>query len=253
MNLTGNKKLFFASDAHFGFPGFEDSLVREKHFVAWLKSIEDQAAELYLLGDVFDFWFEYKRAVPRGFTRLLGTLAGFSDKGIPVHFFTGNHDIWVFDYLPQETGVIMHREPYRMECNGKKFYLAHGDSLGPDDKVFKRLRRFFNNKTAQYWFEKIHPDIGIGLAHHWSYNSRNSQGNVPEFRGENEWLIIHSREELQKEHFDFMVYGHRHVAIEYMLTDNTKFVILGDWINRFSYGEFDGIDLVLKNWPLAGK
>jgi len=248
LNTIPPTKIFFASDAHFGFPGYEESLIREKLFVKWLDKISDEASEIYLLGDIFDFWFEYRKAVPRGFTRLMGKLGSITDRGIPVHFFTGNHDVWVFDYLPGETGVIVHREPYTIIRNGKKIFMAHGDGLGPGDRNFKRLKKVFTNLTAQWLFQKLHPNTGIGFAHHWSFNSRYSQGDIPPFKGENEWLVIYSRELLLTQHYDFMIYGHRHLAIEYLLGENTKFIILGDWMKQFTYAVFHEENLTLKKF-----
>jgi UDP-2,3-diacylglucosamine hydrolase len=245
---TYGQKIFFASDSHFGLPGHEDSIVREKRFVSWLDKISCEACEIFLLGDIFDFWFEYKKAVPRGFTRLLGKLASLTDNGIPVHFFTGNHDIWISDYLPAETGMIIHREPCIIYRNEKKIYLAHGDGLGPDDMKYKLIKKIFTNPAAQWVFQKLHPNTGIGFAHHWSFNNCYSRGEVPPFKAEEERLVIYSRELLQNEHFDFLIFGHRHLAVVYQLRENSKFVILGDWIRQYTYAVFDNDNLFLQHF-----
>lgn len=234
------------SDVHLGFPSHEESLERERLLVQWLKEAEKDAAEIYLLGDIFDFWFEYKSVVPRGYTRFLGTLAEITDKGIPVHYFTGNHDIWVFDYLPTETGVCVHREPIIKEWNGKRFYLAHGDGLGPFDKNYKLLKAVFTNKFLQWCFKRIHPNFSIGLAYKWSNHSRKKHHYPKQVEAEKEWLVRYARMVLQKEHFDFFIFGHRHIPYQVQLEENSLFTNLGDWIKNFSYAVFDGERLELR-------
>lgn len=211
-------------------------------FVNWLHQIKEDAAMIFLLGDIFDFWFEYRKVVPRGFVRVLGTIAGICDSGIPVHFFTGNHDIWVFDYLPEETGMIVHHKPLETELFGKKFFLAHGDDLGKTDKKYQLLTRFFHNKVAQWAFAKIHPDVSFRLAHFWSKNSRLSRGIAGEgFLGEErEHQLIFARKKLKEKHFDYFVLGHRHIALEYQLTQDCQVIILGDWFDECTYGVYDG-------------
>jgi UDP-2,3-diacylglucosamine hydrolase len=246
--LAESHKIYFASDVHLGLPNHAVSLEREKHFVKWLDQIKQDATEIYLVGDIFDFWFEYKRAVPRGFTRFLGKIAEITDSGIPVHFFTGNHDIWVFDYLPQETGVILHTEELIIERNEKRFYIAHGDGLGPGDRGFKFLKKIFTNPFLQWCFQRLHPNFGIGLAHLWSQNSRFQYGSIPAFKHEEEWLVQHSRQVLEHDHYDYLIYGHRHVVEDIELKDGARFINLGDWIRNFSYAEFDGSDLQVRTF-----
>jgi len=243
-----SKKVFFASDTHFGFPDFDKSLKREILFVKWLDEIKEEAKELYLLGDIFDFWFEYKRVVPRGYSRLLGKLSEFNDSGIPVHFFTGNHDIWVFDYLSSETGVIIHRNPLEIKISGKKFFLAHGDGLGPFDKKFKVLKRIFTNKLAQSLFKILHPDAGIYIAHKWSHKSRYSHSKVKFLGSDREWLVLFAKSLLKKQKFDYMIFGHRHFPHEFEIQNNCRFINLGDWISHFTYGVFDGTHFQLKSY-----
>jgi UDP-2,3-diacylglucosamine hydrolase len=234
---------------HLGAPLIKDHYAHEKRFVAWLDQIKESAEAIYLLGDIFDFWFEYKKVVPRGHTRLLGKLAELTDAGIPVHFFTGNHDIWVFDYLPRETGVQVHHQPLSVTLNDKRFYLAHGDGLGGYDKKFNFLKAVFTNKLAQWFFAHIHPNWGIGFASLWSKKSREKNlvkyGSV--FLGEDkEWLVLYSKELLKKDHHDFFIYGHRHIDRIIDLNNNSKMVYLGDWIKLCSYGVWDGKNFSLE-------
>jgi len=199
------------------------------------------------MGDIFDFWFEYKKVVPKGFTRLLGKLAHLTDNGIPVYFFVGNHDLWEYGYFEQEIGLKVFHSPQTLEIEGKRFYLAHGDGLGPFDKGYVWLKKLFTNSVAQWFFRWLHPDIGVGLAHYWSHKSRYAEGedHLDYLGEEKESLISHSKELLKTSHYDFFIYGHRHVALEKMLSDKTKLIYLGDWLNNFSYAEFDGEQVTL--------
>ncbi|RLD63447.1 MAG: UDP-2,3-diacylglucosamine diphosphatase [Bacteroidetes bacterium] len=245
-----NKKIYFASDAHLGYPSYEKSLKREKLFVKWLDEIKSDAQEIYLLGDIFDFWFEYKKVIPRGFSRFLGKICELTDKGIVVYFFTGNHDLWVTDYLPKETGVILQRNPVTKIINGKKFFLAHGDGLGPGDKGYKRLKKIFTNPILHWLFSRLHPNVAFAIAHSWSISSREAKGLVAEeFKGvDKENLVIYAKEELKYEHFDYMIFGHRHVPIDLKLNNKCQFINLGDWITHFTYAVFDGDKLELKEF-----
>lgn len=239
--MKPGKRIYFASDFHLGAPSFEASLVREKHVVKWLNQCRQDAEEIFLVGDVFDFWFEYKRAVPRGFTRLLGTISEITDSGIPVHWFTGNHDMWIFDYLPKECGVQIHRAPIVREWNGKRFLIGHGDGLGPSDHGYKFIKKVFTSKMCQWLFARLHPNFGIWLANASSGYSRSATGNKDRvFLGaDNEWLVVYAREVLRKEHFDYFVFGHRHLPLEIRLSDRSMYYNLGDWIQDFTYGKFD--------------
>ena len=237
----------FISDLHLGVPDHAGSLEREKKVVAWLDAIKSNCKTLYLLGDVFDFWFEYKTAVPRGFVRLLGKLAELRDAGTQIHFFTGNHDMWAFDYLEKEIGVIIHRHPVQVEMGGKKFYLAHGDGIGPGDHKYKMLKKIFASKLCQWLFARLHPNLGIGIAQYFSRRSRLSTEDEV-FYGDKEWQVIHSREVLKKEHIDYFIYGHRHLANDIELENGARFINLGDWISLYTYAEFNGSELVLKKF-----
>lgn len=253
VSIPANKKIYFVSDAHLGLPPREKSLFRERLLVKWLDDIKDDAFEIYLLGDIFDYWFEYKKVVPRGFVRFLGKIAEITDSGIPVHYFTGNHDVWVFDYLPMETGVTVHHKPLITSYNNNKFYIAHGDGLGPGENSYKLLKRIFRSRLLQWFYARIHPNAATAFAHRWSKNSRFSKGNYVSWLGEEkEHLIIHSKKILLDEHFDFFIYGHRHVPKELTL-QKTKIVYLGDWFINFTYAVFDGSDLSLKYYKIPQK
>jgi UDP-2,3-diacylglucosamine hydrolase len=248
--LKEGKKIYFASDFHLGVPDAARSLEREKRVVAWLNMISKDAEEIFLLGDVFDFWFEYKTVVPKGYVRLLGKLAELSDAGIKIHYFTGNHDMWVFDYLPKELNIPVYREPINRNINGKDFYIGHGDGLGPGDFGYKFIKKIFANPVSQWLFARIHPNFGIGLANYWSRKSRVANATVDEsFLGEEkEWLVIHAKEVLEKQHFDYFIFGHRHLPLDIKIAANSRYINLGEWVNYNTYAEFDGKELSLKTY-----
>jgi len=245
-----SKKIYFASDFHLGAPNYEASLIREKKIVAWLNHIEKDAKEIFLVGDIFDFWFEYKRAIPRGFVRLQGKIAELTDKGIPVHVFTGNHDMWIFDYLPKELGVQLYREPIEREFFGKKYFIGHGDGLGPGDKGYKFLKKVFANKFCQWCFARLHPNFGIWLADRSSKTSRAKTGTSDEkYHGdENEWLYQFCEETLKSNPIDYFVFGHRHLPIEKEVGTSSTYYNLGEWINYCTYLEVDENSITLKKW-----
>jgi UDP-2,3-diacylglucosamine hydrolase len=245
--LNEKGKIYFVSDVHLGAPALSDNRKREQLFVSWLDNIRSDATEIYLMGDIFDYWFEYKKVVPRGFTRVLGKLAEITDRGIPVHYFTGNHDIWIFDYLPTETGVIVHHNPLTTSLLGKKFLLAHGDGLDPNDKGYLLLKKIFKNRTLQWLYARLHPNFAISLAQRWSKSSRLSKkpGNS-EFAAEDESMYQYAKSVLEKEHYDYFVFGHRHQMANIALSPDSRFILLGDWIKTFSYGSFDGNTFDLK-------
>jgi len=227
----------------------EKSTEREKIFIKWLEEIMTDATELYLVGDIFDYWFEYKKVVPRGFTRTLGKISELTDHGIPVHFFTGNHDVWVFDYLPSETGIILHREPYITTISGKKFLIAHGDGLGPGEDYYKMMKRIFTSKTLQWFYARLHPNFTIAFAHRWSKNSRYAKGISVDFLGEDkEILIQYAKKRQVEEHFDYFIFGHRHIPLDFKLDESTRLIYLGDWIINFTYAIFDGENLELRKF-----
>ncbi len=247
--MQPNKKIYFASDFHLGVPTNEKSLEREKRIVRWLDEVKQDAAEIYLMGDMFDFWFEYKHVVPKGFSRLLGKIAEITDSGIPITFFTGNHDMWMFDYFPNELGVALYREPIVREYNGKKFFLGHGDGLGPGDKGYKFIKKVFANPACQWLFARLHPNFAMGMAQYWSKKSRMANGISDEkFTGEeNEWLIVYAKELLKKQHYDYFIFGHRHLPLDIKL-QNSRYINLGEWIKYNTYAVFDGTNLELKSF-----
>jgi UDP-2,3-diacylglucosamine hydrolase len=242
-------KIYFASDFHLGAPNYEESLKREKRIVSWLDEIKKDAEEIYLVGDLFDFWFEYKNAIPKGFIRLQGKIAELTDNGISIHFFTGNHDMWIFDYLPKELGITLHRENIVKEFNSKKFLIGHGDGLGPGETSYKILKAVFSSKLCQWAFARIHPNLGIGIANAWSRKSRKANVDYEEvFHGEeNEKLIVFCKEYIQQNpSIDYFVFGHRHLPIEHNIGEKAQYINLGEWIKHNTYAVFDGEKLELK-------
>jgi UDP-2,3-diacylglucosamine hydrolase len=245
--MTASQKIYFLSDFHLGVPDHASSLAREKRIVAFLNEAEKDAAEIHILGDLFDMWFEYREVVPRGFVRLLGKIAEITDRGIPVHLYIGNHDMWIFDYVPKETGVILHREEVAREWNGQKFLIGHGDGLGPGDGGYKFMKRIFRNGFMQWCFARLHPNMGLGIAHFWSSRSKlKNYANDKKFLGANkEWLAIHCREVLKKDHYDWFIFGHRHLPLSLSVGPRSRYLNLGDWITYFTYAVFDGNTLRL--------
>lgn len=247
-----DKKVYFLSDAHLGSLAIEHRRTQERRLVNFLDKIKNDASVIYLLGDMFDFWFEFKTVVPKGYTRFLGKLSELTDMGIEIHYFIGNHDIWCHDYLEKECGVIMHRSPVTTEIYDKTFYLAHGDGLGDPDHKFKMLRALFHNATLQKLFASIHPRWSMPLGLTWAKHSRlkRENGEEPDYMGEDkEWIVLYTKEYL-KTHPDinFFIYGHRHIMLDLMLNRTARILILGDWIRFFSYVVFDGDTLELKQF-----
>ncbi|MFO7617054.1 MAG: UDP-2,3-diacylglucosamine diphosphatase [Bacteroidales bacterium] len=243
--MSATRKIFFLSDAHLGAPDPRTSLEREKRLTAFLEEIRAEASDIYFLGDIFDFWFEYKRVVPKGFIRFLGKLAELADSGIRLHYFTGNHDIWIYDYLPSEIGMTIYREPAVVDLAGKRFFLAHGDGLDDSDHAFRVIKRIFTNRNLQWAFARLHPNFALWLAHGWSRRSRVRHGEEP-FRAEGEPIVRHARKYLIDKNFDYLIFGHRHTPVDYPLNERTRLIILGDWVSHFSYAVFDGHALALQ-------
>jgi UDP-2,3-diacylglucosamine hydrolase len=232
----------------------DESLRREKLFVEWLEEIRKDASELWLLGDVFDYWFEYKKVVPRGFTRFLGTLASLSDDGVEIHLLTGNHDIWVFDYLPSEIKMKVHRKSVRKEWNRHHFHLGHGDGLHPGDLGYRTLQGIFKNRVIQWFYARIHPNGSMAFAHWWSKKSRKKHGALGSFMGaEHEHQLQFARKKLEKHpDIEYFVFGHRHIPYDIGIAENSRVICLGDWIGNFTYGVFDGKEFKLLQY-LPGK
>jgi UDP-2,3-diacylglucosamine hydrolase len=247
--LPEGKKIFFASDFHLGVPDYESSLKREKKIIRWLDSIKAEAHIIFIAGDIFDFWFEYKEVIPKGYIRLQGKLAELADAGIKIIFFTGNHDMWIFDYFTKELGIQVYRKPQVFIFNDKKFLVGHGDGLGPGDHTYKLIKKVFANKVAQWVFGFIHPNIGIGFANYCSRNSRIRQNKREDkFLNEDEWLLVYSRELETKDHHDYYIFGHRHLPLDIKVGDHSRYINLGEWVNYYTYAVFDGNEVQLKEF-----
>ena len=242
IEVPSGKKIYFASDNHLGAPSSELSQPREMKFVRWLESLRKDAAAIFLLGDLFDFWFEYNTVVPKGFTRTLGKLAEITDSGIPVYYFVGNHDLWMNGYFEEELNIPVYHRPQIFEIGGKKFFIGHGDGLGPGDKGFKRMKKVFTNPTSKWLFRWLHPDLGVRLGQYFSVRNRLLSGDEDvRFLGEDkEWLVQYAKRKLENQHFDYFVFGHRHLPLDIALSEDSRYINLGDWIGYFSYGVFDG-------------
>ena len=278
ITLQKNKKIYFASDFHLGYPDHQTSLARERKVVAWLDSIKNDAQVVFLVGDIFDFWFEYKNVVPKGFVRLLGKLAELSDSGIEIIVFAGNHDIWMFDYFTKELGIKVFREFQEYEVSSEQlsvisnklvvgstqitnhnsqltsFYVVHGDGLGPGDFGYKYLKKVFESKLSQWAFGWIHPHAGMTLATWWS-GSRKDEERIKrelQFRGDNEWLWSFAKEQEALKHHDFYIFGHRHLLLDLPVSENSRYINLGQWAyddeNSYHFAVFDGVELVVKKY-----
>ena len=250
MVLETGKKVYFLSDFHLGAPNDTESRKREDRLVRFLQDARKDAGIIFIVGDIFDFWFEYKTVVPKGFVRILGTLAQLADEGIQLHIFTGNHDLWMQDYLSKELNAKLYFEPQAFTIQNKQFLIGHGDGLGPGDKGYKRLKKIFTNPICQWLFRWLHPDAGIQLANYFSRKSRAKTGNADEiFLGEDkEWLILYTKEKAKTMSVDYFIFGHRHYAIDLKINDKSRYINLGDWIRLNTYAVFDGTDLHLLTW-----
>ena len=253
--LAAGRKVYFASDFHLGTPSPAQSRDRERAIVAWLDAIRPDADLIFLVGDVFDFWFEYKHTIPKGFIRLQGKLAELTDAGTRIVLFTGNHDMWMNDYFTEEMGIPVYREPRRYDIGGKRFYIGHGDGLGPGDYTYKRLKTVFESSLARRLFRWMHPDLGIGLAQVWSRGSRisNQEKGEDHFLGEDrEWLMQYCREVESHTHHDFYIFGHRHLPLDLAVNDRSCYINLGEWVSAKTYAVFDGVGVRLKTWTGIG-
>jgi UDP-2,3-diacylglucosamine hydrolase len=250
MVLETGKKVYFLSDFHLGAPNDTESRKREDRLVRFLQDARKDAGIIFIVGDIFDFWFEYKTVVPKGFVRILGTLAQIADEGIQLHIFTGNHDLWMQDYLSKELNAKLYFEPQTFTIQNKQFLIGHGDGLGPGDEGYKRLKKIFTNPICQWLFRWLHPDAGIQFANYFSRKSRAKTGNADElFLGEDkEWLILYTKEKAKNMAVDYFIFGHRHYAIDLKISDKSRYINLGDWIRLNTYAVFDGTDLQLLTW-----
>jgi len=250
ISIASGKKIYFASDNHLGAPNQELSLPREKKFVAWLDEVKKDAAAIFLLGDLFDFWFEYKKVVPKGFTRTLGKLAEITDSGIPVFYFVGNHDLWMNGYFEEELNIPVFHKPQEFTFNDTSFFIGHGDGLGPGDKGYKRMKKVFTNKFCKWLFRWFHPDLGVKLAQYMSVKNKLISGDEDiKFLGEdNEWLVQYCKRKESEKHRDYYIFGHRHLPMEIQISENAQYINLGDWITYYTYGVFDGDSMSLKKY-----
>ncbi len=248
--ISAGSMLYLASDFHLGAPDAASSLVREKKIVAWLDHVASDATDILLVGDVFDFWFEYKYAIPKGFIRFQGKLAELKDRGIQIRLFTGNHDMWMFDYFSTELGIPVHRNPVICQQNGKKFVIGHGDGLGPGDRQYKILKKIFANPACQWAFQWIHPNVGMWIAQRWSKNSRlhNASKNEDHFLGDKEYLLQYCKSELEKSHVDFFIFGHRHLPLDIDLGQGSRYINLGEWIRFYTYAKIQDGSPSLLTW-----
>ena len=244
------KNIYFIADAHLGSIAIPHRREQERRLVRFLDEIKDKAEAIYMLGDMFDFWFEYQTVVPKGYTRFLGKISELTDMGIEVHYFTGNHDIWCLDYLEKECGVTLHRQPLTLEIGDKTFRLAHGDGLGDRDWKFKLIRSVFHNKVCQWMFRWLHPTFGMPFGLNWAKHSRMKHSEEPPYKGEAEEPLVIFAKQYLKEHpdVDFFIFGHRHIELDLALSRQTRLIILGDWISQFTYAVYDGEQLFLESY-----
>jgi UDP-2,3-diacylglucosamine hydrolase len=246
IQLSDKEKVYFASDFHLGVPSYEKSREREDRIIRWLDQIKTDAQAIFLVGDLFDFWFEYKHTIPKGFTRFLGKLAELSDAGIDLHIFVGNHDLWMFGYFEQELNAKVYHDPITLTINGSSIYLAHGDGLGPGDRGYKRLKKMFTNSFFQWSFNWLHPDIGISIANAWSKRSRAQANHVEQsFLGDDEWLWQFAKDKETEGHHDYYLFGHRHLPLDLAVGDRSRYINIGEWLSHNSYAVFDGESLKL--------
>jgi UDP-2,3-diacylglucosamine hydrolase len=247
--MLNGGRIYFASDFHLGIPDHASSLEREKRIIRWLDQVAADATEIYLVGDLFDVWFEYKRVVPKGFVRFLGKLAELTDRGIKINVFTGNHDMWMFSYLEKECGVTMYRNPIEREWNGKKFIIGHGDGLGPGDHGYKFIKKVFRNPVCQWLYARLHPNFGVALADYFSRKGYDKKDVERDYKGDDkEFLMLYCRGELKKQHVDYFIFGHRHLPLDREAGPGSRYINLGDWINYNTYAVFDGNTLTFETF-----
>lgn len=249
INLEENKKIYFASDQHLGAPDSKNSLEREKIFVRWLDEIKHDCQVLFLLGDLFDFWHEYKYVIPKGFVRTLGKLAELSDSGIKIYFFVGNHDMWMNDYFEEELNIKIFRDRQEFKINGKSFFIAHGDGLGPGDKRYKLMKKLFSSKIAQFLFYVLHPDFAVWFGNYMSRKNKmiSKEEDFKFTKEEDEWLVQYVERKLENSHYDYFIFGHRHLPLN-ISVKNSLYINLGDWVEHYTYAIYDGNNLTLESY-----
>lgn len=242
-------KVYFASDFHLGAYPHESSKERERRIVQWLDTVKHDAKALYLMGDIFDFWFEYATVIPRGYTRFLGKLTELSDLGISITMFKGNHDMWMFGYFKEELNAKIIDNELVIEMEGKRFYLHHGDGLGDGDRKYKFLKKIFRSRMCQWLFARLHPNLGIGIATRWSKHSRLASNQEERFLGnDKEWLIQYATATEHQRHHDYYIFGHRHLPYEVTIAESSKVINLGEWIHYNTYAVWNGYELKLETW-----
>ncbi len=247
--MTITKKLYFASDFHLGIPNYAKSLEREKRIIRWLGQVSNDAEKIFLMGDIFDFWYEYKKVVPKGFVRLQGKIAELTDRGIEVYFFKGNHDMWMFSYFQNELGIKLVSDELELSHGGKSFYLHHGDGLGDGDYSYKFLKRVFRNPICIKLFGFIPSRIGLGVAHYFSSKSRLANAEADEiFNEDSEWLLQFCNDKVKTKPYDYMIFGHRHLPLDIKLDNGGRYINLGEWIHHNTYAVFDGNSLTLETF-----
>ncbi|WP_233885467.1 UDP-2,3-diacylglucosamine diphosphatase [Tenacibaculum piscium] len=259
INTTPNKKIYFASDQHLGAPTAEKSFPREQKFLRWLNEVKQDAEAIFLLGDLFDFWFEYKTVIPKGFVRILGKLAEIKDSGIPIYFFVGNHDLWMVDYFEKELNIPVYHKPQVFNINGKTVFIGHGDGLGPHDKGYKRMKKVFTFPMFKFMFKWLHPDIGVRIGQYMSVKNKMISGDDDaKFLGnDKEWLVQYCKRKLETKHYDYFVFGHRHLPLEIDVSkkvseetseEKSMYINTGDWVKYFTYAVFEHEKLSLKEY-----
>lgn len=254
--MEEKKKIYFASDAHLGSDLFGDPLEREKKLVRWMDSIKSTAKAVYFVGDMFDYWFEYRDVVPKGYVRFISKMAEFVDEGIQVYLFVGNHDIWMFDYFQKEVGAVVIDGVHEVDLYGKKFLISHGDGLGDPSRAFRLLRAIFRNKICQALYKSLHPRLTMPFGYAWSRNSRakklakkmENDGESRYLGEDKEHLVIFAKEYIKTNDVDFFIFGHRHIELNLMITAKSRVVILGEWLTQFTYGVWDGENFILENY-----
>jgi len=249
INLLSNKKIYFASDFHLGVPDAKTSFDREQRIINFFDECSKDAQTIFLVGDLFDFWFEYNHTIPKGYSRFIGKLSSLVDAGIEIIIFSGNHDMWMNDYFSKEVGAKIFHDPIQVSLNNKKIFIGHGDGLGPGDHSYKFLKKLFKNPFLKWCFNWLHPNVGISVANYWSKRSR-AQANDREekFLGEDEWLWTYAKEKEKEEHHDCYIFGHRHLPIDVKVGNNSRYLNLGEWINFNTYVVFDGDNFELKTF-----
>jgi len=255
LSLKDRQRLYFASDFHLGAPSQSLSRERELKIIRWLDQVKTDAGGIFLVGDLFDFWHEYKKVIPKGFIRFQGKLAELSDAGVPLYIFTGNHDLWMYDYFTEELNIPVFRRPVQVIVEDKKILVGHGDGLGPGDGTYKMLKKIFENSFCQWLFRQLHPDLGIRLANSWSSKSRlnNTNDSTAQFLGDKEWLLSYAKEVEKKQHHDCYIFGHRHLPIDVAVGDKARYINLGEWINYYTYAIFDGKDFALEKFEVKNR